>query len=96
MAGASPKLFSDLWPHLRDEADARAKEAENMLGTRAREESDALRHILARQREAIEKEFNLRTQLAIDFAESERDQEEQWRKDRDHMEGVFSRCLLLS
>nr|WP_258182855.1 DISARM system SNF2-like helicase DrmD [Enhygromyxa salina] len=49
----APELFASLWPHLRAEADTRGVEAKNGLARRARKESDELRALLERQREAI-------------------------------------------
>jgi hypothetical protein len=47
------ELFAALWPHLQHEADARRIEATTGLARRARKESDELRSLLERQRQAI-------------------------------------------
>ena len=83
---AAPTLFRDLWPHIRDEADAVAKDALDKLATRAREESDALRGILERQRLAIIGEIEARTQLALDFTEAEKAQRDQFEADKRYMD----------
>lgn len=84
---AAPKLFSELWSHIQAEADAHAKDAEDKLKRRGREEADALRRILEDQREAINRELRGH-QLPIDFGESETEktQRAQWDADRKHME----------
>jgi hypothetical protein len=49
----APGLFAALWPHLREDADARGVVARTGLARRARKESDELRMLLERQRTAI-------------------------------------------
>jgi hypothetical protein len=84
---AAPRLFSALWPHIRDEADSLSHDAERMLQRRGAEEAEALRTILAGQREAIRAEIARRAQLTFDdlasFNESE---EKQYRRERQHMD----------
>ena len=86
VVAAAPKLFADLWPQIRDEADARAKDAADKLSRRATEESEALREILERQRLAIIEEIEARTQLMLDFTEAERDQRDQFEQDKRYMD----------
>lgn len=83
---AAPQLFADLWPHIRDEADARAKDAADLLRGRAVEESEALREILARQRMAIIREIEDRAQLLLDFTDAEKAQRNQFEQDKRFME----------
>ncbi|MBX3251396.1 MAG: DISARM system SNF2-like helicase DrmD [Myxococcales bacterium] len=83
---AAPALFRDLWPHIRDEADAVAKDALDKLATRAHEESDALRGILEGQRKAIIEETKARAQLALDFTEAEKAQRDQFEADKRYMD----------
>jgi len=86
VVAAAPVLFRDLWPHIRDEADAVAKDALDKLTARAREESDALRGILERQRLAIIGEIEARAQLALDFTEAEKAQRDQFEADKRYMD----------
>lgn len=86
VVAAAPTLFRDLWPHIRDEADAVAKDAFDKLATRSREESDALRGILERQRKAIIEEIEARAQLALDFTEAEKPQRDQFEADKRYMD----------
>jgi hypothetical protein len=81
------KDFSTLWPHVEAEADNERHEAERMLSTRASEESEALRRILTSQRAAIVATLDERSQLTLPFAENEKDQREQFERDRKHMNG---------
>ncbi len=83
---AAPRLFADLWPHIRDEADARAKDAADKLLRRATEESEALRTILSQQRMAIIREIETRAQLVLDFTEAEQEQRNQFEQDKRFME----------
>jgi hypothetical protein len=83
---AAPKDFAALWPHIDAEADHERHEAERMLSTRAAAESEALRRILTSQRAAIVRALEERSQLALPFAENEKDQREQYEQDRKHME----------
>jgi len=78
--------FAALWPHIRDEADSLAHEAERKLTARGAGESDALREILMAQKSAIQKIIARHVQLALDFEPSEADQREQFEQDRKHME----------
>jgi hypothetical protein len=74
---AAPGLFSQLWRHIRDEADALAHEAERKLQQRGADESSALRGILEGQRAAIHDEIRRRSQLTLDdflATKAERDQ----------------------
>lgn len=66
---AAPSDFLALWPHVRDQADQDAKEAEIGLGRRATEESAALRKILEGQKAKIQQELHARTggQLTLPF-----------------------------
>jgi hypothetical protein len=86
VVAAAPTLFRDLWSHIRDEADAVAKDALDKLTARAREESDALRGILERQRLAIIGEIEARAQLALDFTEAEKAQRDQFEADKRYMD----------
>jgi Helicase conserved C-terminal domain/SNF2-related domain len=88
---AAPRLFQDLWRHIRDEADARSKAATDQLATRGREEAEALRRILKSQRAAIERELGRRAQLAFEFTDGERDQRDQFEQDKHYMEQRLKR-----
>jgi len=83
---AAPRLFADLWPHIRAEADAKAHDASHKLATRGRAEADALRAILEAQRQAIEQELEDRAQLPLDFHGWDRNQREQFEQDKKHMQ----------
>lgn len=77
--------FATLWPHIQDEADARAHAASQKLTDRASIEAEALRTILTSQRQAI-LDVLRGVQVAFDFAETDRDQRRQYEDDRKHME----------
>lgn len=82
----APTMFSNLWRHIREEADALAHDAERKLVQRGTEESEALTKILQTQRAAIISEIERRgghTQLVIQFDKREA---EQFRKEKEHMD----------
>jgi len=82
----APTLFSNLWRHIREEADALAHDAERKLVQRGAEESEALTKILQTQRAAIIFEIERRgghTQLVIQFDKREA---EQFKKEKEHMD----------
>lgn len=82
---AAPQVFAELWPHVREEADSRAHDAQRMLGERGSEEAEALRRILERQREQIDAALEDR-QLRLEFTDKESAQREQLEHDRRYME----------
>jgi hypothetical protein len=84
LAASAPADFAALWEAIKEEADGRAHDAERKLVARADAEAAALARLLEEQQKAIEKELG-RRQLALDFSESERDQREQYERDRQHM-----------
>jgi hypothetical protein len=82
----APKVFSNLWHHIREEADALAHDAERNLLHRGAEESEALTNILRAQRAAIVAEVERRvgaSQLVLQFDKREADQ---FRKEKEHMD----------
>lgn len=81
---AAPELFGALWQSIREEADARAVDAVAKLTARGRSESDALKQILRTQQAAIKR--RLSQQLTLDFGASEREEREQFERDRKHMQ----------
>ncbi len=83
---AAPRLFGDLWPHIREEADAKAHDAKQKLEGRGRAESDALKQILESQRQAIEDELTERAQLPLDFPQWDKRQRDQYAQDKKHMD----------
>jgi hypothetical protein len=82
---AAPKLFNELWPYIREEADAKGHEALQKLAARGRTEADALRRILEAQKGAIDRELERRAQLPLDFQNWDRLQREQYERDKKHM-----------
>jgi hypothetical protein len=62
---ATGTLFSALWPHLEELADAKDAEARTGLGRRARKESDELRALLERQRGAIKDALDTLRQVTL-------------------------------
>jgi hypothetical protein len=78
--------FATLWPHLQDEADARAHAAGQKLAARASAEAEALRQLLEAQRQAILDVLRGQQQEVFDFREADRDQLRQLEDDRRHME----------
>jgi hypothetical protein len=81
----APTLYRNLWPHLEDEADARATDVRAGLTRRARKESEELRLLLQRQRTAVgaaEKELR---QLAL-FDVHDKEQRRQVELDISHLE----------
>jgi hypothetical protein len=86
LLAAAPKIFSSVWRHIREEADALAHDAERKLVQRGTEESDALKTILLTQRAAILAEIERRIgadQLVIQFDKREA---EQFKKEKEHMD----------
>lgn len=84
---AAPELFSQLWTHVEAEADARAQEALLDLERRGLEEADQLEEILMRQRDAIEKQLQLKApQLAFDFETLTQGEQKQVQADKQYME----------
>jgi len=86
LVGVAPKLFGALWPHIRDEADAQAHEAERMLLQRGVEESTALKGILETQRGSIKAEVLRRSQLTFDDLGLDKREQDQFQKERTHMD----------
>src|SRR5690606_18753460 len=79
-----------LWKALDDEADAREVATKNGLLSRARAEAEGIRSLLDRQKRAIRKAAQSLMQKDLfaglgDTADA-REQERQFRLDRDHME----------
>jgi hypothetical protein len=93
LAGAASADFAALWPHVRAEADSRQNDAETKLQRRGRSEAEAMRHILADQRRAIERTLAGK-QLALVFSESEWQQRQQYEADRKHMSGRLDRLVV--
>lgn len=85
LVAAAPKVFSRIWKHIRDEADALAHSAEQRLGQRGTEEAEALRKILGTQRMAIIAEIERRHQLTFDDLKLDKREQDQFRKEQDHM-----------
>jgi hypothetical protein len=86
LRSVAPTIFSNLWRHIREEADALAHDAERKLLQRASEESEALTNILSAQRAAIISEIDRRgghTQLVLQFDKREA---EQFKKEKEHMD----------
>jgi hypothetical protein len=85
LIAAAPAVFSSLWRHIRDEADARAHEAERLLVQRGAEESAALRDILSAQRASILEETERRQQLTFDDLGLDKREHDQWSKEKQYM-----------
>ncbi|WP_428263666.1 DISARM system SNF2-like helicase DrmD [Haliangium sp.] len=88
VAARAAAVFSDLWPSLEDEADARAQTAKNGLAQRARREADELRALLQRQKRAIDKQAGVIAQLDLfpsASSKTEREQQRQLELDRAHL-----------
>jgi hypothetical protein len=89
LVASAPEDFAALWPHIKNEADHRAHDAERALGNRGEEESAALRQILETQRRAIHKALadapddRQLTLLKEDHGRAELEQLEQ---DKKHMQ----------
>ena len=89
LAASAAKDFAALWPHVRDEADARVHEAERQLAGRAATESTDLRRILNNQRAAILKALDKLPQLLLPLTLTDRQGREQIRQiedDRAHLQ----------
>ena len=84
----APQLFGQLWSHVEADADARAQEALLDLERRGLEEADQLEQILRLQREAIEKQLQLKPeqQQAFDFDKLTKGERKQVEADRAYME----------
>ncbi|MFK9004752.1 DISARM system SNF2-like helicase DrmD [Pseudomonas pergaminensis] len=84
---AAPTLFSQLWEYVEAEADARAQEALLDLERRGLDEAQQLEEILKRQRDAIERQLQLKApQLAFDFETLTKGEQKQVEAERKHME----------
>ena len=76
--------FAALWPHLADEADARAADAEVALEARGRKDAEALAGILTRQARAIDERIG-QLALGLDHESWAAGERHQLRRDREHM-----------
>ncbi|NRB39201.1 MAG: hypothetical protein HRU20_12150 [Pseudomonadales bacterium] len=84
---AAPDLFSQLWRHLEDEAEAQIHDASLQLELRGQEEADQLEEILKTQRDAIEKQLQLKApQLMLDFDTFTPSEKKQADADKKHMQ----------
>lgn len=84
---AAPDLFSQLWGHVQTEADARTQEALINLERRGQEEADQLEVILKTQRDAIEKQLELKApQMMLDFESFTINEQKQADADKKHMQ----------
>lgn len=84
---AAPTLFNQLWEYVEAEADARAQEALLDLERRGLDEAQQLEEILKRQRDAIERQLQLKApQLAFDFETLTKGEQKQVEAERKHME----------
>ncbi|WP_199189190.1 DISARM system SNF2-like helicase DrmD [Photobacterium sp. GB-27] len=85
--GAAPVLFSQLWKHIEEEADALAREALINLERRGQEEAEQLEEILKRQRDAIESQLNLNSpQFEFNFEPLSTSEQKQADADKKFME----------
>jgi hypothetical protein len=75
--------FTELWPHVEQEADAQAHDVESKLRRRGKNEADALSKIIRDQIRLADR--TLEKQLAFDFTEAEREQREQRDRDRKYI-----------
>ncbi len=84
---AAPAWFATLWPHVRDEADALAHDAEQKLAQRGADEAKALRAILSGQKAWIEKNLAARKTEGLDLFARKLDkrEEEQFRRETDYI-----------
>lgn len=76
--------FATLWAAVEAEATVREKEARRLLAERGANEAAQLRQILETQREAIEEALGVQLELDAPLSREER---EQWRRDKSHLEG---------
>jgi Helicase conserved C-terminal domain/SNF2-related domain len=86
LMAVAPKIFAGLWTPIREEADSLAHDAERKLRERGVAESEALRAILADQRQAIAMEIERRLggeQLVLQYDKREL---EQFRKEKESMD----------
>lgn len=81
----TPAVFAGLWPFLRQLADTKETDARNGLKGRAVKESDELRQLLERQREAIAHTREELAQTTI-LTVLDKDQRRQVELDLEHME----------
>ncbi len=92
---AAPSDLAALWKHVDAEADARAHEATQKLNERGTREAAALERILKNQKAVIDKKLRGTTLELFDStlvgpaasADDKRSAKEQWRKEREYMEG---------
>lgn len=77
--------FAALWPAVEEEAERRGEEAQKRLSSRGAAEAQMLREILRSQQELIEETLGAQLELQA-TSESGREQLEQWRRDKAHLE----------
>lgn len=76
--------FQKLWAPIEAEARRREAQVRAQLDSRGEKEAQALRRILEEQRDTIQEELGL--QLEFNLAiQAEREQQEQWKRDRNHL-----------
>jgi hypothetical protein len=94
LAETAGRDFAVLWPHVREEAEARAHDATLKLSRRGAQEAEALRKILLEQKAALGKHAGEGTkQLALEItvSDAERLEREQRERDLEHMRTRLSR-----
>lgn len=84
LLASSADDFRTLWAAIKDEAEAKAHTATQLLQGRGHSEAEGLREILRGQRSAIQKAL-AGTQLAL-FADLGVDEKKQWENDKEHMQ----------
>ena len=92
MIASAPGHFAALWPHVEDEADAQATDAERLLKARGRGEADALRDLIGAQIEAGR--GTLAKQLTFDDHAREAAQKDQWEEDRRYLRGRLQELVM--
>ncbi len=83
MESAAPD-FQKLWTSIEAEAKRRESQVHALLAQRGEKEAQALRRILEDQREAIQEELGRQLEFNLEV-QAEREQHEQWKRDRNHL-----------
>lgn len=76
--------FQALWTPIEVEAKRREAQVRGLLNDRGDKEAQALRRILEEQRETIQEELGRQLEFNLEV-QAEREQHEQWKRDRNHL-----------
>jgi len=85
LTASASEDFATLWAHVEAAAGVEEAKARALLAERGQSEAGALREILDRQRERIERTLVQGSQLALALEETDVEQRRQFKADQEHM-----------